>query len=235
MRSATPLLPRQLAEGLLAYFAQHWQARRLPWRAFDCPGDLRYLAEGLLLRTRADAVAKRWSNMLGDLVAAEDWLELPLAERIERAGLLGLGREKRLIVDRIAMAVVTGRTDPNVWLRTVEIDGERNTAWEICRLLAGGVCRPVDKGIERVAARYGAEPGDLSGAVAAGARFLELSSYDDPGPDHLPTPYRAVQALMDVAEGPCGGRKPPRCGDCPLVRDCRRASFGSRKAQGRRS
>lgn len=223
---------RDVARELLDFYDSRGAERGLPWREPGCPPELRVLVEGLLIRTRAEAVARHWPELLGDIEGADGWLDLPLDERLRRAGLLGLGRAKRLVVDRLAESVKHNR-GRSVLVVTQGLAGEEAYCVGVYRLLLGLPAGPADSNVERVASRYGVLPGDLAWGVTRAAAAIELDALEEgvePTIGRLtwgvpPATYRAFAALLDVGALACtGGRRPPKCPECPLATTCRRAT-----------
>jgi adenine-specific DNA glycosylase len=223
-KPSTPVPARGLARELLATYTE----RGLPWREPSCPSELRVLVEGLLVRTRVEAVAARWNELLGDLEGADSWLALPVDERLERAGLLGRGRAKRVLVDQLAELVVANRgrvVAPNAAI----VGGEEGYCIGVYRLLLGLPAGPADSDVERIASRYGRRSGEIVAGVTSGA-FQLAGEADSPYPVGMlvfgepPATYRAFAALLDIGTQRCHSRRPPECPGCPLGRWCRRSN-----------
>jgi hypothetical protein len=211
------------ARALLDFYASRGTERGLPWREPDCPPELRVLVEGLCVRTRAEAVARRWPEIEG----ADGWLDLPIDERLRRAGLLGLGRFKRILVDHLAELVKVNRSR-DATVTTLGLAGEEAYCVGVYRLLLGLAAGPADSHVERISARYGCLPGDL---VWGATRRAVAIALEGPEPTvgslawgHPPPTYRAFAALLDVGVFVCHARRPPKCDACPLVESCRKAT-----------
>jgi hypothetical protein len=215
-RAPTPAQARKVLE----YYDEHGSDRGLPWREESCSPDLRAMVEGLLVRTRAEAVAKYWPQLLGDLEGAVDWLELPFAERLNRAGLLGMGRVKRLLVDTIARDILEARERRVIPGKYH--DGDDGYCRGVLRLLFGMPGAVVELDFDRIAGRYGCEPGHLSHAVTSGAMNPDEAGCPPSWPPAAT--YRAFAGLLDIGAVLCTSNRfaGARCGECPLEDGCAR-------------
>lgn len=207
---------RVMSSRLLSRYERTWADRGLPWREEHCSPDLRVLVEGMLIRTRAEAVASHWDRIFGGIESADDWLDLLYEEQLCRASVTGLGALKLRVTQALAYAV--SGVDPVGALKAAATVGTTSYCCQVALLLYGQLAWPVDANVERVADRMHVVPIDLVDAVV-GSVYVTGEAVDH-GTWPPPRPYRAFMGLIDVAHRFCGGSGLRNCKGCPLRRAC---------------
>lgn len=199
------------------HFAEN--ARDLPWR--NPPGrplplsdpDWPYrvwLSEIMLQQTTVAAVkpyfaafTRRWPSVTALAAAADE--EVMSAW----AGLGYYARARNLLACARAVVAEHGGTFPSEEARLLKLPGiGRYTAAAIAAIAFGNRAVVVDGNVERVVARFFAEPGKAK---------LHLLA------DRVTPSERAgdfAQAMMDLGATICTPRN-PRCAICPVSEDCR--------------
>ena len=212
-----PTLPRSRAEALRRPLAAWFRrARRdLPWRAEPRDGWAVLVSEVMLQQTRVEVVAPRFRAFLDRWPTPAAMAAAP--EDAVLAAWSGLGYYRRAVhLHRAARAVVDrhGGEMPRDLdaLRALPGVGEY-TAAAVGSLALGLRAPLVDGNVARVLSRLFAVRGDpRRGAAAARVRALAAALVPrNAGPWN--------EALMELGALVCIPAR-PRCGDCPLTREC---------------
>ena len=210
----------EFAQRVLAWYDTHGR-HDLPWQRPATPYRV-WISEIMLQQTRVETVRpyfERFMHSFPDLasLAAADTDEV-LAHW---AGLGYYARARNLHrAARIAMAEHGGAL-PTDFDALVALPGiGRSTAGAVLSLAHGQRHAILDGNVKRVLARHaGIEGWPGTGAVAR-ALWAEAE---------WRTPTRRVadynQAMMDLGATVCLSR--PRCGECPVARDCRARDDGT--------
>jgi A/G-specific adenine glycosylase len=207
---------------LLAWF--HERQRTLPWRTTRDPYRI-WISEVMLQQTRVAAVLPFYERFLARFPTVRS-----LARAREHAVLeawAGLGyysrarnlqRAARLIVSRHG-----GRFPRNLEDALALPGVGRYTAAAVLSMAYGAPLAVLDGNVARVLARLGAMRGDVR--RPASWKRLEAAAERLLAPASLGAPGAWNQALMELGATVCTPRA-PRCGECPLGRDCRARSLG---------
>jgi A/G-specific adenine glycosylase len=218
---------RRTRRALLRHYDRH--RRDLPWRRVRDPYAI-WVAEVMLQQTRVETVRGRWPAFL------RRFPDVPTLARAREQSVLkaweGLGYYRRARNLRAAARalVAAGRTtlpDTEEALRALPGFGPY-TAAAVASIAFGRPAAVVDGNVERVLARFEDERGDVTRAGARG-RVREAAA-------RLLAPRRPGdwnQALMELGATVCLPRN-PRCGACPLERDCRGRAAGDPQRLPRR-
>lgn len=205
------------AQKLVAWYRENGSRRKLPWRAKGEPIARVAMVEGLLAQTRANAVARAYDAIFGDIHTAGDWLSTLEVERIERVTPLGLTGLKSAALDSIAGILVD--FDDQIPAELVH----DLTAWQgigpytagMLAVLFGHDAVPVDCNVARVGGRA-----DASGDPARWMAEI-VADAADIAPIHevISPKYEATCAILDIGQMYC---KPLEkwCGLCPLKSHC---------------
>ena len=212
------------ASRLLEHYRHH--ARDLPWRAPR--GAARtdpyrvWLSEVMLQQTTVATViprfqrfVQRWPDV-GALAAADEDAVLG-----EWAGLGYYARARNLIACARVVAARGGFPDSERELRELPGIGDY-TAAAIAAIAFGKRAVVIDTNVERVVARLRAVDRPIAearGEIRAHAAALV--------PDEAAGDF--AQAMMDLGATICRP-KGPRCGECPISRDCAAWSSGTPEA-----
>ena len=214
-------MPDEIAHRILSHFGVN--ARDLPWRnppgvplPLDDP-DWPYrvwLSEIMLQQTTVAAVkpyfstfTSRWPNVQA-LAEARD--EDVMAAW---AGLGYYARARNLLACARLITTAYGGAFPSEEAVLMQLPGiGRYTAAAIAAIAFGKRAVVVDGNVERVVARFFAEPAKRN-LYALADRLTPESTAGD-----------FAQAMMDLGATICTPRN-PRCDECPLSKDCRGREF----------
>lgn len=203
------------ADRLIQHYVDNF--RRLPWRSLPgAPAMDPYrvwLSEVMLQQTTVATVQPRFERFVARWPTVEA-LAAASDEDIlgEWAGLGYYARARNLIA--CARQVAAGGF-PTTAAALRELPGiGAYTSAAIAAIAFGEKAPAVDTNVERVIARLFALPAPSRAEIDQ--HVLDLMPADRPGD--------FVQAMMDLGATICRPRN-PRCGDCPLRRDC--AAFAS--------
>lgn len=206
---------------LLAWYRRH--RRDLPWRRTKDPYAI-WLSEVMLQQTRVETVLPYYAAFRERFPSVEALAAAPLEEVLAAWSGLGYYRRARLL-HRAAAAVVARGGFPRTIEGLRELPGVGEYTAAAVGSIAFGLAEPVlDGNVERVTARWLAQPGDPKrGEVrrvlrAAAAELLDRES-----------PGEANQALMELGATLCTPRR-PACLLCPLRPSCRAAAQGNPEA-----
>ena len=225
MRASDVTLYDDFAAVLLGWYDVH--ARDLPWRARpgDPPPDPYrvWLSEVMLQQTTVAAVVpyfRRFTHAwpsVADLAAADDG-EVMAAW----AGLGYYARARNLLACARAVAEGGGAfPDSEGALRQLPGLGAY-TAAAVAAIAFGQRAVVVDANVERVVSRLFALAQPLPGARPAIRRLADRITPEARAGDF-------AQAMMDLGATVCTARS-PRCGACPLSRQCAAFAAGSPEA-----
>jgi A/G-specific adenine glycosylase len=184
--------------------------RGYPWRQSN-DAFLRLVAEVLLQRTRADAVAEVWPAVVREFPTPQKLAtatDEQIAATIRSLGLLGKRRGYLRALGEALATMDSIPRDPDA-LAALPGVGPYSAAAFLAGL-EGQRTAPVDANVRRVLGRVvlGEDRADIRTARELAARLL---SHGDPG--------TVLHALLDFGAGPC---KPvrPTCKTCPAQRFC---------------
>lgn len=198
---------------LLSWFADN--DRHFPWRAADAPLYQQVIAELLLQRTRADAVAR---SLPGILALAPSWEVLASVDEAvlgDTLKPLGLWKRRSASMRRLALAVnEAGGALPRKVEELAQLPGLGQYMANVIHVVHGkGRAAYVDVNMARVLERL------------FGPRRLSDIRYDldlQSIARRIVNSPRCLQvnwAIMDLAALVCVPRV-PRCDLCPLFRHC---------------
>jgi A/G-specific adenine glycosylase len=203
-----------------ARLIQHYvdNFRRLPWRS--APGEVPpepyrvWLSEVMLQQTSVAAVGPRFERFVARWPTVDALAAASEAEILsEWAGLGYYARARNLVACAREVAARGGFPETAEQLRKLPGIGAY-TSGAIAAIAFGEKAAAVDTNIARVIARLHGLKQHARGQVER--LVLELM------PAHRPGDF--VQAMMDLGATICRPHS-PRCGECPLRRDC--AAFAS--------
>lgn len=219
---STPAAPRAVVERLLLWFAG--AARDLPWRRTADPYRI-WVSEIMLQQTRAAAVAPYYERFIERYPHAAALAAAPEHEVLQAWAGLGYYRRARLL-RRAAARIVEehGGRFPRDYAAIRALDGVgAYTAAAVAGIAFDLPFAALDGNVTRLLARLGGDRRDVAkGAVkrALAARAQELMDAAGPGERG-----RLNQALMELGATVCTPRS-PKCGACPLARECRALAEG---------
>ena len=206
---AAPVDPARLRRRLLAWYDRH--GRDLPWRRRPTPYRI-WISEVMLVQTQVDVMLPYYRRFLRRFPSCRALARADLDAVLRLwAGLGYYARARHLhAAARLVWTRRRGRLPRDVeGLRALPGIGPYMAA-AIASMAFGVPVPAIDGNVRRVITR--------------------LHDLDQPTPRTLEAhaaplvrgrrPGDVNQALMDLAAGICGPRR-PRCPDCPLVRACR--------------
>jgi len=217
-----------LQRRLLTWYRRHGRSR-LPWRHTRSPYRT-LLSEFMLAQTQVDRVVRKFEAFL------ERFPDLPALANASTAEVLrawrGLGYNSRAVrLHRLARAVCEryGGALPAETLALRELPGIGAYTAAAVRAFAFDIDDvPIDTNVRRIVERLCFGEDSPSGVapreIEARARGL------------LPNgrAHDWASALMDLGSIVCTARA-PKCGSCPLRRDCKAAALGNGRFERRRA
>ena len=201
---------------VVAWFDRN--ARDLPWRR---PGTSAWgvlVSEVMLQQTQVNRVAPVWTAWLSRWPLPSALAADPAGEVLRAWGRLGYPRRAiRLHECAGVIAREHGDAVPSDVPTLLTLPGiGAYTARAVAAFGYGQRCAVVDTNVRRVIAR--AVHGRPAAATISVGR--DLADVEALLPADPALAARFSVALMEIGAVLCTARTPPRCGDCPLRRDC---------------
>ena len=214
---------RQAAEGvsesivrpLLNWYRDNY--RRLPWREDTDPYHV-WISEIMLQQTRIEAVIPyylRFTEQLPDIRA----LSLCGEERLLKLweGLGYYSRARNLKKSAGILCETNGGKMYDSYDRILTLPGiGPYTAGAVASISFGEAVPAVDGNVLRVAARLEADRGNILDTAVAGRLGKKVEGII---PGDAPGDFN--QALMELGETICLPKEKPKCGECPILDQCR--------------
>ncbi|MEE9209761.1 MAG: A/G-specific adenine glycosylase [Kiloniellales bacterium] len=214
------------AARLLLWYRAH--GRRLPWRARNGEPIEPYrvwLSEVMLQQTTVATVEPYFRAFLARWPRLEDLAAAPLdAVLAAWAGLGYYARARNLHACAKRVSAEHGGRFPDTEAALRALPGiGPYTAAALAAIAFGRRAAVIDGNVERVIARFCAVETPLPAAKPELRHLAEGLLPEDP---EAAFPYGDyAQAMMDLGATVCLPRR-PRCGRCPLARDCRARALG---------
>jgi A/G-specific adenine glycosylase len=214
-----PARIRRARRNLLRFYERH--GRDLPWRHSRDPYAI-WISEVMLQQTRVETVRDRWSAFLKrfpDLRSLARAREQSVLRAWEGLGYYSRARNLRKAAKALVDAGEAALPEDAESLRLLPGFGAYTSA-AVASIAHGQPVAVVDGNVLRVLARY-LDEGRLITSAGAKRRIEEVAQV-------LLAPRRAGdwnQALMELGATVCLPRR-PRCGRCPLRRDCQGLQAG---------
>ncbi|MFO0709645.1 MAG: A/G-specific adenine glycosylase [Sandaracinus sp.] len=205
---------------LTAWFRE--SARDLPWRRTSDPYAI-WVSEVMLQQTRVETVLRYYAPFLARFPTPDVLAAASEDDVLARWSGLGYYRRARLLHEG-AKAVVArhgGRVPEDADARRALPGVGRYTAGAIGSIAFGRREPIVDGNVARVLSRLDAIEAPLGSRESEAALWAEASAWAEHD-----APGVVNQALMELGATLCTPSA-PRCGDCPVRRDCRARKAGS--------
>lgn len=203
---------------LISWYRKH--ARELPWRKTRDPYRV-WVSEVMLQQTRVETVAPYFERFVGAFPSLEALAEATEEEVLSHWSGLGYYKRAKRLHQTAKNVHSSGGKLPRSSFELRQLPGiGAYIGAAIASIAFSETIAAVDGNVERTVARWLALRGPLQRA-AARRRVREtaqaLLSRKEPGLSN--------QALMDIGATICTPRA-PRCGACPLRKDCRARILG---------
>jgi len=218
-----PARIRRARRNLLRHYRRH--RRDLPWRETRDPYAI-WISEVMLQQTRVETVRDRWRDFLDrfpDVTTLARAREQTVLRAWEGLGYYSRARNLRKAARALVAAGRGTLPDDVAKLRALPGFGAY-TAAAVASIAFHRPAAVVDGNVQRVLARYLDERGDITRARVR--RRIETAA------QALLAPRCAGdwnQAVMELGATVCLPRT-PRCGRCPLRRDCAALAAGAPEA-----
>lgn len=205
-----------MAGPLLAWYEEN--RRSLPWR--DDPSAYHvWISEIMLQQTRVETVKgyyERFLAELPDIRALSEVEEEKLLKLWEGLGYYSRARNLKRAAETIRSGY--GGRMPQDYEELMKLPGIGSyTAGAIASIAFGKRTAAVDGNVLRVIARVLADPADIGSESLKRLRKAQLEAVM---PEEEAAPGRFNQALMDLGAMVCLPNGQPKCGECPLKKDC---------------
>ncbi|WP_041624567.1 A/G-specific adenine glycosylase [Stackebrandtia nassauensis] len=217
---------------VLASVMGHWFAengRELPWRTPETTAWGVLVSEVMSQQTPVARVAPIWTEWMGRWPTPADFADAPAADVLRAWGRLGYPR-RALRLHECAKAVVErhGGVIPDDVDALLALPGIGTYTARAVAVFAYRQRHPVvDTNVRRVVARWAhAKPDAGHATTTADLRDAEALLPSEPE-----EAARLSVALMELGALVCTARS-PRCGDCPIARDCGFLASGESLPEG---
>ncbi len=207
--------PRSLARKVVAWFERH--ARDLPWRRTRDPYGI-WISEVMLQQTQVKTVIpywERWMDLFPDVTGLAEAAEEKVLKAWEGLGYYSRARNLQKAAHKILLE--HSGDFPRTFEDVLELPGiGRYTAGAICSIAFGDKTPILDGNVARVLSRVFL----IAGASKETSTVNTLWQLSAKLVENTTNSSALNQGLMELGATVCLPRD-PRCGGCPLNRDCK--------------